>query len=260
MKLSCYILTYNSERRLAEVLLALQGIADEIVVIDSGSNDATRNVAERHDLRFIYHAFKNFTDQRQFATESCNHNWVLAVDSDEVVSPALAQRLIALKNADFITENKSEAFGIRREWYLLGRKVHCFYPSTCPDWPIRLFDRRVAFYRPGLFVHESLMGFTRSEAIEEPLLHYTCDSIHDLYGKLNQYSTLSAQTLAQNKVRPSLWRIYLFPWLVWFQWMFAKGGWRDGAVGLIHGHYIRQMVYEKYLKLHYDRSRMGHPS
>ena len=252
MELSCYVLTYNSARRLDEVLRALRGVADEIVIVDSGSSDATETIAAAHGARFIRHAFENFTAQRTFAVSACTNRWILALDSDEVMSEALAQRIAALKASDFATPNNSEAFGIRREWYLLGRRIHCFYPSSCPDWPVRLFDRQAAHYIAGRHVHESLTGFTRSEAIEEPLLHHTCDSIDDLYGKLNQYSTLGARDLLARGVGPGWLRIVVLPWLIWVQWYVVKGGWRDGAVGLIHARYVRDMVYQKYLKLKFD--------
>jgi len=257
MRLSCYILTYNSARRLDEVLHALNGVADEVIIVDSGSSDATKSIAKAHGARVVCHSFENFTDQRQFAVNVCSYRWVLAIDSDEVVTRKLAARLVALKADHFMTPNRSEAFGIRREWYLLGRRIHCFYPSSCPDWPMRLFDKHKVHYVPGRHVHEALAGFSRSEAIDEPLLHYTSDSINDLYAKLNQYSTLAARDLAARQIRPSWMRIRIFPWLIWFEWYVVKGGWRDGAVGLIHARYLRDMVYQKYLKLRFDIAKLG---
>jgi glycosyltransferase involved in cell wall biosynthesis len=252
VRLSCYILTYNSARRLDEVLYSVEDVADEIIIIDSGSNDATTVIAEAHGAKVIRHRFENFTAQREFAVAECSNHWVLAIDSDEVLSAQLRQRLKGLKAANFKTPNGSEAFGIRREWYFLGRRIRCFYPSSCPDWPPRLFDRSKAHYVPGRHVHEALTGFSRSEAIDEPLLHYACDTVDDLYGKLNRYSTLAARDLAARKISPSWTGIVIYPWLIWFHWYVLKGGWRDGIVGFILGRYTRDMVYQKYLKLKFD--------
>ncbi|HET9148704.1 MAG TPA: glycosyltransferase family 2 protein [Acetobacteraceae bacterium] len=251
--LSAYLLTHNSARRLDQVLAAIQDIADEIVIVDSGSSDATRAIAERHGARFVFRRFDTFTLQREFAVSQCSHEWVLSLDSDEVASPALREVLLSLKAAGFRRGGMlPDAYAIRREWYFLGHHVHCFYPSQCPDQPVRLFQRDKAAYIPGRHVHEGMTGFAQALPIEEPLLHYTCDSVDDLYSKLNQYSTLAARDLVAQKVSPGWGKVIIMPILVAAQWYFLRGGWRDGLVGLVHARFVQDMVYQKYLKLKLD--------
>jgi glycosyltransferase involved in cell wall biosynthesis len=251
---SCYLLTHNSERRLQEVLSSVEGVADEVIIVDSGSTDATKDIAAGFGARVIYRRFDDFTAQRTFAVAQCRNDWVLSIDSDEVLSPSLAETLRRWKDSfDASIPGAPDAFGIRREWYALGRRVRCFYPSTCPDFPIRLFRKGSATYTPNRSVHENMSRFARAEVINEPLLHYTCDSVDQLYGKVNLYTTLAAADLRKTR-RPSHLRIAIMPAAIWFKWYVVNGGWRDGMVGAILGRYVYDTVYQKLIKARYDHA------
>ena len=250
--LSCYILTHNSASRLAQVLESLDGIVDDLVIVDSGSTDGSREIAAGFGARVIARALDNFTAQRSFAAASCVHDWVLSIDSDEVVSPALAQRLRTLKASGLLSDaDAPDAYAIRRDWYVLQQRVRCFYPSHCPDFPIRLFLKAKATYIAERHVHESMAGFSRAEPINEPLLHYTCDSVDQLYGKMNLYTRLAALDLLRHG-RPSLLRVMVMPRLVWAKWYLVNGGWKDGVVGVILARYAFDSVYQKHIKARYD--------
>ena len=253
IRLSCYVMTLNSEHRLAAVLKSVMGVADEIVVVDSGSKDQTQEIASEHGARFLCHAFVDFKRQRTFALEQCASLWVLELDSDEVLSNELRDRLLALKASGFRQgATAPDAFGIRRRWFLLGREVRCFYPSRCPDLPIRLFRKDKVNYDQSRGIHEALSGFQSSLPIEEPILHFTCDSIEQMYGKMELYTTLAAREMAVNGERATTVKLLLYPWALWFRWYIILGGWRDGLLGLVHGRYVRDTVYQKYLKLKFD--------
>ncbi len=256
--LSCYILTHNNADTLGQTLASLEDMVDDMIVVDSGSTDATHDVAHRFGARFLHRPLDDFTAQRTFAVAQCRNNWILTLDSDEVLSPALLARLRILKASGFADGPAApDAFAIRRDWYVLRTKVHCFYPSRCPDAPVRLFRKDKAFYIPGRHVHESLAGFTRAERLDEPILHYTCNEVGQMYGKINLYTTLAARDL-RLKGRPSLMAVWLVPWLVWFRWYVLYRGWMDGILGLIHARYVFDTVYQKYLKARYDlASPMG---
>ena len=252
-RFSCYIMTLNSERRLVALLESVREVADEIVIVDSGSNDRTREIALEYGARFLYHEFVDFKRQRTLAIEQCRNSWVLELDSDEVLSNGLRDRLLALK-ANGCRDGAAvpDAFGIRRRWFLLGREVHCFYPSRCPDLPIRLFRKDRVNYERSRGIHEALSGFHSSVRIEEPILHFTCDSIEQMYAKMDLYTTLAAREMAANGERATALQLLFYPWALWFRWYIMLGGWRDGQLGLVHGRYVRDTVYQKYLKLKFD--------
>jgi hypothetical protein len=162
-------------------------------------------------------------------------------------------RLRLLKARGFqLSDAAPDAFGIRREWFLLGRQIHCFYPSTCPDQPIRLYQREKVGYAAGKLVHEAPSGHHRTAAIPEPIFHYTCDTVDQMYAKLNQYTTLAALDMHLNGIRSNWLKISVYPWLLWLKFYFGRGGWRDGWLGLVHGRYVRDVVWQKYVKLKYD--------
>lgn len=252
--LSCYILTHNSERRLEQVLASIQQIADEIIIVDSGSTDQTLAIANRFGANILTRRFDNFRDQRIFAEDHCTHPWVLALDSDEVVSDALRQRLQQLKQTNFQPSGTKspDGFSIRRDWFFMGRQVRNFYPVRTPEFIVRLFQRERLSHRGSRIIHEQLqLDGARIGQINEPILHYSCDSIDDLYAKIGLYTRLAAEDM-HAKGEPSSWlKIYVYPWLIWARWHLLYGGWRDGAPGWILGKYVRDTVYLKYLKLKY---------
>lgn len=252
--LSCYILTHNSERRLAQVLTSIQGVADEILIVDSGSKDKTLSIARGFGAHILTRSFDNFRDQRIFAEDHCTQPWVLALDSDEVVSDELAKRLQHLKQAHFQNASGTtpDGFSIRRNWFFMGRQVRNFYPVKTPESIVRLFQRERLSHRGSRIIHEQLqLDGAKISAIDEPLLHYSCDSIDDLYAKIGLYTKLAAEDM-QAKGESSSWlKVYIYPWLIWARWHLLYGGWRDGALGQILGKYVRDTVYLKYLKLKY---------
>ena len=252
--LSCYLLTFNSEKYLAQILAALQPIADDLVLVDSGSTDKTQEIAAHYNARFIYRKFDNFKNQRNFAQDQCLNNWVFNLDSDEVPSTDCINAITALKARNFNEESSGpEAYRIERHWYLLGQKVHCFYPIDSPDFPVRLFRKDVVSFKTSSnFVHETPSGFTRTEKIPGAVNHFSCDSIHELYGKLNQYTSLAARDL-KNRGKKATWsKLWLSPIGSWFKWYVKKGGFKDGYVGYVLGRYAYEYSYQKYLKLKYD--------
>ncbi|HEY2008382.1 MAG TPA: glycosyltransferase family 2 protein [Rhizomicrobium sp.] len=247
-RLSCYLLTHNSAKRLEEVLASLSGVADEIVVVDSGSSDRTLEIAAAFDARILERPMDSFSAQRAFAVSNCQHAWVLSVDSDEVLSTELAARIMALKEANFEHPSKPDAYAIKRRWFIMGREVHCFYPSHCPDFPIRLFLKEKALYSTDRKVHENMHGFSKAVRIDEPILHYSCDSIDAMYAKVNLYTSLAASDHRTRFGVPSLISIAIMPFAIAAKWYFLGRGWKDGYVGLIHARYVADSVYLKLAK------------
>lgn len=255
VKLSCYILTKNSERRLDQVLSSVVKFVDDLVILDSGSADKTLEIAKKFNARIFHRDFDNFSNQRNYGLSLCTHDWVFELDSDEVVSVPLQQKFSMLKMSGFAIDGVvPDAFGIRREWYLLGRKVNCFYPVRCPDQPLRIFQRKKIGYKIDRLVHESPVGYQSTRRVDEPILHYSCDSVDQMYAKINQYTTLAAKEMHRAGKKVSLIKIIIYPWVVWFKYYVVLGGWRDGFVGLIHGRYVRDYVWQYLVKLKLDFS------
>lgn len=251
--LSVYLLTFNSERKLEQVLSAAASIADELLVIDSGSSDRTVEICERFSARVIYRKLDNFREQRIFAEESCSYQWVLALDSDEIISNELITEIGKLKKREFKTEVGSmvDGYAIRRDWYFMNKKVNVFYPVKTPEYIVRLFDKNTINHKESnRIIHEQINARGASVGqISAPISHYSCDSVGELYGKINLYTTLAAKEMAISNKKARWIHLFIYPWLIWFRWYILYGGWKDSVEGRILGRYVRDTIYLKYLKL-----------
>jgi glycosyltransferase involved in cell wall biosynthesis len=257
--LSAYILTCNSKRRLRQVLDAVQQVADEIVIVDSGSTDETLDILAQFPVRLLSRKFDNFRDQRVFAEESCTHNWVLALDSDEVLSDGLIAKIKQLKHQDFDdhTAVLPDGYSLRRDWYFLGRRVRNFYPVKTPEYIVRLFRKDKISTKGSRIIHESSQLHGQCiHTIVQPIKHFSCDSIDDLYERINLYTRLSAEDMFTSGERSNWLKIHVYPWLIWMRWYFLHGSWRDGEAGIVLSRYARITIYLKYLKLHHLASSL----
>lgn len=244
-KLSAYLLTRNSEQLLRRVLEPLVRVADEIVVVDSGSTDGTLSIARSFGCRIEFVAFENFRLQRQKTQALCIHDHVLFLDSDEVMSDSLLEAVQKLKADGF----PRDAYRIRRDWIVLGRPVHAFYPASSPDYPIRIIDRQVVNFANANEVHEDPSGHGSEGRIEAPLMHYTYNSSKEIETKLDFYTSLAARDLIRLGKTPSPLALAAVRAAAAFaKWYFLKGSWRDGTVGLTAGRYAFRYTWLKHRK------------
>lgn len=137
-KISATIIALNEEKRIAACLESLRDVAEEVIVVDSGSTDATVSICHNYGCKVTLRPFDGFGAQRQYATSLTTHQHVLSIDADEVLSPALRQSIIALKETGFT----------HRVYSMSRLNFYCGYPvKRCgwyPDHQIRLFDKRYA--------------------------------------------------------------------------------------------------------------------
>lgn len=193
IKLSATILTFNEERRIEECLKSIRDIADEIIVVDSGSTDSTLEICRRYGCRISVRKLAGYGAQRQYATSLTTHPYVLAIDADEVVSPTLRQNLLLWKRTD----------PCHRVYSFSRLNFYCGYPvKNCgwyPDIQIRIFDKRYANWNLSN-VHERVI-FRESvtpELIEGDLLHYRCDNPTQYGAKLRAQAEIHGKEIAQN--------------------------------------------------------------
>jgi len=241
--LSCYILTLNSEKYLPQILQRAKAVADEILVIDSGSTDSTCSIGREHGCRILYRAFDNYRDQRAFAQAECKHDWVLFFDSDEIPSTTLIAKLQELKRAGFA----SDCYKFRREWNVLGKRVRVCFPVVCPDYPVRLLNRSVVkFDERSPVVHETPHGQRTTLHLEESIEHVTFETKQVMERKLNYYSSLAAAEVVAGGGNRSWYKQVFSPIGAWLKWYLIKGAWQDGAVGWKMGIYAFRYTYLKY--------------
>lgn len=251
MNLTICILTHNSQRTLQQVLKPLSSIADEIILLDSGSNDETLNIAKAYGISIHSSPYQTHGSQMNKAIALASHDWVFCLDSDEIADNS---------TIDFIKNLKQQAsapdinhvWRISRYWYVLGQQVRAIYPVSSPDYPVRLFNRRIAQFndRP---VDDKVENIDGSQLIYHVIpghiRHDTFYSLHEMQHKLNNYTTRLNQ---YHKLKPSLWRGVFSAVGAGFKWYLIKGAWRDGRIGVATGLYALQYSFIKYFKAWYQ--------
>ncbi len=183
--ISAVLITLNEEPRIADSLASVQ-FCDEVLVVDAGSTDRTREIAERAGARVLVHAWDGFTAQRNHAVNEARHDWVLAVDADERVTPPLRAEIEALRASGF----SHAGYRIPRVAFYLGRWIRA--TDWYPDPQLRLFDRRRGRWTGGL-IHESVRVDGPVGRLHNDLQHYSYDDISDHLSTIDRYTTLWAQ-------------------------------------------------------------------
>ncbi len=202
-KLSVYIITKNEATYLKEVLASCAG-ADEIVVVDSGSTDATCEIARAAGAKVIHQDWLGFAAQKNFALTQCSHPWVLHLDGDEVLSP---NSMKEIKTA--IVAAEVDGFYITRDDFFMGESMHA---SHCRPF-LRLYRKAGAHWDEKKLVHEHVhVPGRHQKLIGVSLVHYGYDTTFGYLEKLNKYSKLKSQMRKRDRRSYSLVRlIFSFP-------------------------------------------------
>jgi len=245
MKLSAYVLTHNSEQYLYQILQPLSQVADEILVIDSGSNDKTEAISIAFEkVKFVVHPFENFKAQRIFAEEQCKNELILFLDSDEIPDQEFIESINEIKNSNAI----ADTYTVCRNWTVLGKQVRCIYPVICPDYPIRLYQKNKASFKNANGVHERLYDYKTEKRIAGSINHITFQTKLELNQKLEHYTDLAAHDLVLNKKNIGLTKRLFSPLAAFIKWYFIKSGFKDGATGFTLANYAFRYTLKKYQK------------
>jgi len=196
-KLSAFLITQDEEHDLPACLDSLAGLADEIVVVDSGSRDRTLEIARARGARVIEHPMRGFGAQKQFALEQTSREWALSIDADERVSGPLAASIRAALAAP-----AADGYEIRREIRFLGRTLH--HGGLGDDWVLRLFRRERGRFSDAT-VHERVRVEGRVTRIAGALEHVPYRDVAEHAEKSRRYSVLAAR---EQFARGRRWR----PW------------------------------------------------
>jgi glycosyltransferase involved in cell wall biosynthesis len=241
LSLSVVIITFNEEANLARTLASVTW-ADEIVIVDSGSTDGTRGIAESLHARLFVEPWKGFAAQKNSALGNATSEWILSLDADEEVEPALADEIRAV-----LAANPSVAgFWIPRKNFFLGRWIR--HGGFYPDPKLRLFRRGVGKFEERL-VHEDLRVDGTTASLQHHLLHHAYPTIEDYLEHMNRYSSLGAVMAAANGVPGfSFLDIVVRPGLTFLYNYFFRLGFLDGREGLLLHLYHAQYVSWKYAK------------
>ena len=239
--LSVTVITHNEGPHVAGALESVAW-ADEIVVVDSGSTDDTVAIAERYATRVVQHQWTGYGTQKNYAADLASHDWILSIDADERVAPALAGEIRALLQQG----PKAAGYEISRVAHYLGRWIRS--TDWYPDFHVRLYDRRTARWSEAA-VHESIQCPGRVERLRGELLHYPYRDVSEHLAKIDRYTTLIARQWAADGRRTAAWEAIVYPRLAFLRNFILRRGFLDGHTGLVVSMLNSYYVFLKYVKL-----------
>ena len=240
VKISATIITYNEERNIARAIESLR-CCDEIIVVDSGSNDRTVELAMNHGARVIENPWTGYASQKNFASEQAANDWILSIDADESVSEALEGEIWQIKK----NGPAYDGYTMPRMAQYLGKWI--LHSGWYPDRKVRLFDRRKASW-VGEYVHESVRVNGRVGHLQSNILHYTCSSLSEHLRTLDRYTTLAAEQLIAEEKHIGLTQLLLDPAWTFLNTYVFKRGFLDGTEGLAIAYMAANYNFLKYAK------------
>ena len=240
-RISVCLITLNEQENLQRALKSVQGIADEIVIVDCGSKDGTEQVAREYSAAFLFREWTNFAEQKNFAAEAAGCEWILSLDADEELGERLRRSLLEWKQQEpqFVVYEFA-----RRTRYLGGWIKHT---TWYPDFQRRLFRKGKAHFSGA--VHEALRFEGKPGTLRGDLLHYTVQSFAEHELKVERYTTIAAQQMyvaGRRTWRGAMW--VATPWS-WFQNYFLRAGFLDGYRGALIAQMAARAVRLKFAKL-----------
>ena len=238
--LSAVLITRNAAA-LLEPCLESVAFADEIVVVDSGSTDATAEIAQRRGARIVQKEWLGFGRQKQFAVEQARHDWVLCLDADERVSPELAASIRAALAAPV-----APVYRMPRRNRFLGRWLA--HGEGYPDWSPRLFNRMNARWSDDL-VHEKVLFAVTPGTLQGDLLHDSYDDLSAYLERQNRYTTLAARQAYERGRSAGVAHLLLSPVVRFIKFYLLRLGFLDGLSGLLYISIGCINSYVKYAKL-----------
>jgi len=241
-KLSVTIITYNEEDRIGDCIKSVAW-ADEVVVVDSGSEDRTQEIARSLGARVVEHPFQGHVQQKNFAIEQAKNEWILSLDADERASEKLRAEIEEILSQE---EINYDGFYIPRKVYYLGRWI--LHGGWYPDYKIRLFRKGKGKWG-GRNPHDSVRVEGKCGRLRGEIYHYTYRDIAHNMRTINSFSTIGAEELFREGKQATLFSLLIRPPWTFIRKYFIQRGFLDGMAGFIIAVISAYYVFCKYAKL-----------
>jgi glycosyltransferase involved in cell wall biosynthesis len=242
-QLSACIIALNEADRIGACIESL-AFCDEIVVVDSGSTDATRDIAASAGARVIEHPFEGYRAQKDFAVAQARHDWVLCLDADERITPALRTSIESARDGAFAG---SVGYRFARATEYFGRFLR--HGNAYPDRVLRLFDRRRGGWHAGREIHEHVVVDGPVRTLPGDLEHRAYRSLDDQLARYRRYATLMAEDMQQRGRRAHLHNLLINPCWRFLRGYVLRAGFLDGWRGFLFACLEADYVREKFARL-----------
>ncbi len=238
--ISVTIITLNEEANIERAIGSVAW-ADEVIVVDSGSTDRTRELAKKLGARVYSNPWLGYGQQKNFAHEKAKEQWVLNIDADEVVTSELREEILSQ-----ITQGSTSGFKIPRKTWFLNRWI--MHGGWYPNYLMRLAKKSDAKWTEPA-IHEELLVRGVIENLKNPLLHYTFVDLKDQVTRNVRYAGLGADQLIASRARPSLVKLLLKPIGKFIETYFFKLGFLDGLPGFFISINASHSMFLKYARV-----------
>lgn len=242
IKISAFIITKNEERKIEDALKSLN-FADEIVIVDDFSEDATVEICKKYGAKIFIHRFTGFKDQKNYAMCQTKNDWVFELDADERLSKNLQEYM---KNLSEETLSGYDGVLFRRKTYFWGKWLK--HGGTYPDYKMRLYRKDRGVWSDGN-IHERFIIKGRALKTTFEILHYQDADLKSLFHRTIRYSLLSAEDMYK-KGKKAKWHHYTFrPAYTFFYKYFFRLGFLDGIQGFVSAVIAAIGTFAKYMFL-----------
>lgn len=242
--ISAVIITYNEERNIGRCLASLEGVVDDIVVVDSFSKDKTEEICTKYNVRFVQHAFEGHIEQKNWAITQAKYPHILSLDADEALDETLQKSILKVK-ADW----KYNGYSMNRLTNYCGTWVH--HSGWYPDTKLRLWDSRLGKWG-GDNPHDKYIldnEHDRTQHLTGDILHYSYYAVEEHDRQLEYFTDILAKSQYKRGKKAPFLILYLSPLVRFIKDYFLKKGFLDGKVGFKICRMSAYSSYRKYRKL-----------
>lgn len=226
MLLTAVIITKNEERNIARCLESIKDVADEIVVVDSGSTDNTAAICENFGVKFVKQDWLGYSEQKNFANNLAANDWILSIDADEELSEELKNSISELKNQRL---SDDDVFSMNRLTSYCGHWIrHC---GWYPDRKIRIWNRKIGSWQGE--IHETIQFSTeiKEKVLQGDLLHYSFATAQDYENQMFKFAKMRGQHYFMKGKRHAGFFMVVSPIFAFVQHYFFQLGFLDGRDG-----------------------------
>jgi (heptosyl)LPS beta-1,4-glucosyltransferase len=238
--ISAVIITLNEEKNILRCIQSLQLVAEEILVLDAFSTDATKQICEQAGVRFIQQKWEGYARTKNKANQLATHDYILSVDADEALDNTLQNAILANKKAGV-----SGAYSCNRLTNYCGTWIR--HGGWYPDVKVRLFDRRFVHWKD-LVVHEHIefISAQKETHLAGDLLHYSFGSVTAHKNKIAHYSKLEAQKVLHKSIFIRVFKLLFSPGITLLKMYVFKAGFLDGYYGWKVAQLSAWATYKRY--------------
>lgn len=239
--LSVVIITKNEEKNIRRCLDAVSW-ANEIVLVDSQSEDRTRDIAQEYGAKIYSPEWHGYGHAKQEGVKHASNDWILSIDADEVVSEELKNEITMLLSGDSL----KAGYYMPRKTNFLGKWIN--HSNWYPDHVLRLFDKTTGGFNDNV-VHEAVVVNGDVAYLKNDLLHYSYPTMEEYLRKFNIYTIMGAEELYKKGKKAGLFEICIKPIASFIKHYFIKQGFLDGLEGFLISTFSAIAVMVKYAKL-----------